>query len=50
MMIILTDYIVFIFTEWVKALQHVYTYMDVGGRATQDAYRNIGGRAMQEVE
>ncbi len=24
------------FTEWVKALQHVYTYMDVGGRATQE--------------
>jgi len=24
------------FIEWVKALQYVYTYMDVGGRAAQE--------------
>ncbi len=35
-MITITNYILFIFTEWVKALQHVYAYMDVGGRATQE--------------
>ncbi len=36
MMISISNYILFGFTEWVKALQHVYAYMDVGGRATQE--------------
>ncbi len=36
MMIKITNYIFSKITEWVVALQHVYTYMDVGGRATQE--------------
>ena len=45
MMISISNDILFGFTEWVKApqgyflrgaLQHVYAYMDVGGRATQE--------------
>jgi len=44
-MIAKSNYILFGFTEWVNApqgyflrgaLQHVYAYMDVGGRATQE--------------
>ena len=31
MMISISNDILFGFTEWVKALQHVYAYMDVGG-------------------
>jgi len=35
-MISISNDILFGFIEWVKALQHVYAYMDVGGRATQE--------------
>ncbi len=35
-MIIITLLTLFEFTHSVKTLQHVYAYMDVGGRATQE--------------
>jgi len=35
-MIIETLLPLFEFTHWVKALLHVYTYMEVGGRAAQE--------------
>jgi len=52
MMISISNDILFGFTEWVKALQHVYAYMDVGGRATHDSKdgggRNASGTAFEE--
>jgi len=52
MMISTSNYMLFGFTECVKALQHVYAYMDVGGRATHDSKdgggRNASGTAFEE--